>query len=143
MDTVNNSFCYLLIKFLKVFLVVVSLIFHVFQSSVIHSSSVLNFYIVVCYFTIVNCLVRKKFLKNNNRKTKYAQVVKNNSIKSSKNNINIESIMTKSFVCFLMAACNEKEHSGTFQSVLSTLSTQNNLPSIVMKVLLRPLSIPC
>ena len=41
--------------------------------------------------------------------------------------------MSKSFVCFIMAACKEKEQSGTFQSVLNTLLTQINLPSIVME----------
>ena len=37
------------------------------------------------------------------------------------------------FVCFFIAVCKEKEHSGTFQSVINILLTKNNLHSIVME----------
>ena len=52
--------------------------------------------------------------------------------------INIENVMSKSFVCFFLAACKEKENTGTFNSVLNSLPAQNNLPSIKMQCISPP-----
>ena len=46
--------------------------------------------------------------------------------------------MSKSFVCFLLAACKEKENTGTFKSVLNSMLVQNNLPSIKMQGISQP-----
>ena len=72
-------------------------------------------------------------LKKKKGKTSYVQVVKNYSFVAPKDNINIESIMLKLFVCFCMVACKEKESSGTFQSIFNSLLAHNNIPSIVME----------
>ena len=81
------------------------------------------------------CPIRKKFLQKKNEKTPYAHVVKNKPTDSSIpcEDINVQNIMSKSFVCFLLAACKERENSGTFNSVLNSLLVQNNLPSIKMQ----------
>ena len=46
--------------------------------------------------------------------------------------------MSNLFVCFLMAACEDKQNLGTVQSVLSSLLEQKNIPSIKMEGITSP-----